>query len=250
MWSARVQAALRPCSTLPAQVQDPATAARSGCARSTAALTAAAAPAAAADRSRSSCASSGSCRCGPWISHRQACGCIASAAIAPSPLLSMTAWATALVMLQGVKWRMLPSAPYKVSPQQAGAFEFADLHSEDHDLRWALRSSPATARHLLSLKVMCKIPVKPSLHCLLSNVLVGNHRIFSFEKGMKGAREFIATTYDEFWGRYRRMDGGWHFYEIVREGWPCHLYFGAHSAAECCRPGPRRLACTCLCLSS
>ena len=55
-------------------------------------------------------------------------------------------------------------------------------------------------------------------------------RVLSVETGNKGARQFIATTYQEFWARYRRLESGRHYYEIVREGWPCHLYFGERQA--------------------
>jgi len=57
----------------------------------------------------------------------------------------------------------------------------------------------------------------------------GNCRIFSFEQGVKGTRQFMATTYDEFWARYRAVDLRRHHYEIIRELRPCNLYFGAAS---------------------
>lgn len=37
--------------------------------------------------------------------------------------------------MQGVKWRMQPSVPYKVFPQQAAAFECAESEGGGHDLR-------------------------------------------------------------------------------------------------------------------
>ena len=64
-------------------------------------------------------------------------------------------------------------------------------------------------------------------------------RVLSVETGSKGARQFIATTYQEFWMRYRRLESGRHYYEIVREGWPCHLYFG-----ESARRTSRRISST------
>ena len=52
-------------------------------------------------------------------------------------------------------------------------------------------------------------------------------RIFSVE-ALGGGRKFIATAYAEFWRRYSAMPPALrHHYEIVREGSPCHLYFGA-----------------------
>lgn len=60
------------------------------------------------------------------------------------------------------------------------------------------------------------------------NVQNVNRRILSVELGVKGARHFVATTYDEFWARYRSLDSAArHHYEIIREGQPCNLYFGA-----------------------
>ncbi len=57
-------------------------------------------------------------------------------------------------------------------------------------------------------------------------------RIFSSERGPEGKRCFIATTLEAFWKRYRDMlPQHRHCYEIIRHGYPCHLYFGA---AACC----------------
>lgn len=53
-------------------------------------------------------------------------------------------------------------------------------------------------------------------------------RIFSSERGPEGKRCFIATTLEGFWKRYRDMlPQHRHCYEIIRHGYPCHLYFGA-----------------------
>lgn len=52
--------------------------------------------------------------------------------------------------------------------------------------------------------------------------------VFSVEHGERGRRCFVATTRSEFWRRYREMlPAHRHWYEIIREGAPCHLYFGA-----------------------
>ena len=51
-------------------------------------------------------------------------------------------------------------------------------------------------------------------------------RFFSFEEHATGRRKFVASTYKEFWRRYRAC--AWderHAYELIREGRPCHLYF-------------------------
>ena len=52
-------------------------------------------------------------------------------------------------------------------------------------------------------------------------------RIFSVERGPEGKRSFIVTSYAKFWERYRDMlPQHRHYYEIIRERRPCHLYFG------------------------
>ncbi|KAI9084175.1 hypothetical protein K1719_033846 [Acacia pycnantha] len=41
-----------------------------------------------------------------------------------------------------------------------------------------------------------------------------------------GQRRFLASTYTEFWRRYKNMDSKLrHHYEVIKEGLPCHLYF-------------------------
>ena len=51
------------------------------------------------------------------------------------------------------------------------------------------------------------------------------------ESGPNGARRFIVSTYAEFWRRYEAVPPKQrHHYEIIREGAPCHLYFGATPA--------------------
>lgn len=47
------------------------------------------------------------------------------------------------------------------------------------------------------------------------------------ELGADGKRSFIVSTYAAFWARYQGMlPQHRHYYEIIRQGWPCHLYFG------------------------
>ncbi len=59
-----------------------------------------------------------------------------------------------------------------------------------------------------------------------------DHRIFSVERGADGKRSFIVSTYAAFWARYQGMlPQHRHYYEIIRQGWPCHLYFGMTSAS-------------------
>lgn len=66
-----------------------------------------------------------------------------------------------------------------------------------------------------------------ALVCAWSDRIVLLHRIFSSERGPEGKRSFIATTLEGFWKRYRDMlPQHRHCYEIIRQGYPCHLYFG------------------------
>ncbi|CAL8468734.1 g8274 [Coccomyxa elongata] len=77
------------------------------------------------------------------------------------------------------------SDPYQVFPLQDPAFQWADNHPHAPDVR-----------------------------------------IFSSERGPEGKRCFIATTLEAFWKRYRDMlPQHRHCYEIIRHGYPCHLYF-------------------------
>ncbi|XP_028799436.1 DNA-directed primase/polymerase protein isoform X3 [Neltuma alba] len=51
-------------------------------------------------------------------------------------------------------------------------------------------------------------------------------RIFSYQDHFSGQRRFLASTYTEFWRRYKNMDSKLrHHYEVIQEGLPCHLYF-------------------------
>lgn len=52
--------------------------------------------------------------------------------------------------------------------------------------------------------------------------------IFSVERERThGARGYVVTTQEELWRRYQDMlPAHRHWYEIIREGRPCHLYFG------------------------
>ncbi|KAJ1404411.1 DNA-directed primase/polymerase protein isoform X3, partial [Sesbania bispinosa] len=51
-------------------------------------------------------------------------------------------------------------------------------------------------------------------------------RVFSYQDHFNGQRRFLASTYTEFWRRYKNMDSKFrHHYEVIQEGLPCHLYF-------------------------
>lgn len=59
-------------------------------------------------------------------------------------------------------------------------------------------------------------------------------RIFSCETSTtSGARNYIvASSWERFWRYYSCIaDSQRHHYEIIREGSPCHLYFGALNLA-------------------
>lgn len=52
-------------------------------------------------------------------------------------------------------------------------------------------------------------------------------RVWSAERHISGGRYFLACPYREFWEYYRALPAAErHHYEIIREGQPCHLYFG------------------------
>jgi hypothetical protein len=62
--------------------------------------------------------------------------------------------------------------------------------------------------------------------------------VFSAERP-GGARTFIAATPAEFWRRACDVPPQHrHFYEIIRQGWPCHLYFGALRGRAAAGPLP------------
>ena len=53
------------------------------------------------------------------------------------------------------------------------------------------------------------------------------NRTFSAEHITSGKRSFLVSTYEGFWLRYRDMlPDHRHYYEIIQESYPCHLYFG------------------------
>lgn len=58
---------------------------------------------------------------------------------------------------------MLPSAPFRVSPQQATAFEFADAHADDYDLRWAMKYGRVAAWQHVDSKGLAKLPSRECL---------------------------------------------------------------------------------------
>ena len=102
-------------------------------------------------------------------------------------------------------------------PLQQPAFEWADSQVNASELRWD-RGSWCRAH----LSMQLPTPIRSVDAC----------RVFSVEKGPEGKRSFIVTTYAKFWERYRNMlPQHRHYYEIIRERRPCHLYFGERHVA-------------------
>ncbi|XVF12557.1 hypothetical protein REPUB_Repub08aG0129000 [Reevesia pubescens] len=53
-----------------------------------------------------------------------------------------------------------------------------------------------------------------------------NAHVFSYQDHYSGQRRYLASTYEEFWNRYKIMESKLrHHYEVIQEGLPCHLYF-------------------------
>lgn len=58
-------------------------------------------------------------------------------------------------------------------------------------------------------------------------------RVFSQELESNGSRKFLVSSYVEFWRRYKDIPQKFrHFYEIIRQGWPCHAYFDLEFSKE------------------
>ncbi|KAA3459886.1 DNA-directed primase/polymerase protein-like [Gossypium australe] len=48
----------------------------------------------------------------------------------------------------------------------------------------------------------------------------------SYQDHYSGQRRYLASTHEEFWKRYKIMESKLrHHYEVIQEGFPCHLYF-------------------------
>lgn len=61
-------------------------------------------------------------------------------------------------------------------------------------------------------------------------VYADTNRTFSVEHNTSGKRSFLVSTYEGFWLRYRDMlPDHRHYYEIIQESHPCHLYFGVQA---------------------
>ncbi|KAL3137732.1 hypothetical protein ABBQ38_004998 [Trebouxia sp. C0009 RCD-2024] len=64
--------------------------------------------------------------------------------------------------------------------------------------------------------------------------LAANLRTFSVEHDASGKRSFLVSSYDGFWHRYRDMlPDHRHYYEIIQDSYPCHLYFDLEFQKGC-----------------
>ena len=116
----------------------------------------------------------------------------------------------------------------QVFPLQEPAFRWADNHPYAPDVRWGILP------YCSMLTGSCSQP-----QCMTAAWPLC--RIFSSERGPDGKRCFIATTLEGFWTRYRDMlPQHRHCYEIIRHGYPCHLYFGTATCCALCTPMWRR----------
>ncbi len=103
-------------------------------------------------------------------------------------------------------------APFRTFPLQSAAFDYVDtqpmpLRSE---LRWK------TQRWNKGLE----LDLTPLPHPCA--------RVFAEELSSTGKRRYLVTTAPKMWTVYGKDcdPSARHHYEIIREGRPCHLYFG------------------------
>eukprot|EP00887_Chlorella_sp_A99_P007573 scaffold28.g7573.t1 len=110
-----------------------------------------------------------------------------------------------------------PPPVWQLFPTQQPAFEFADAHNVAADADGA---SPRGQRGQGER-------AQPEERQIAKREVVPTDlRVFSAETGPEGRRRFLVTRYAVLWARYVDMlPQHRHFYEIIREGWPCHLYF-------------------------
>jgi hypothetical protein len=108
--------------------------------------------------------------------------------------------------------------------------------------RAQVAQSPYITVHCMHCLLIC-IDCSSSAVLLLRRMHPSACRIFSAETGPDGRRCFMVTTYAKFWQRYSGMlPQHRHYYEIIRQGWPCHLYFGALLVTlSCTHAAARRL---------
>ena len=124
--------------------------------------------------------------------------------------------------LASVQQRLRSGAAHGVwqaFPTQQPAFEYADTHAPDGSLRVFSGG-----------RVLCSIALQ---HLRTLNAAA---RSRAEEHGPSGRRRFVVCSYSELWRRYAALPtGARHVYEIIRQGHPCHLYFGAWACVRAWR---------------
>lgn len=115
----------------------------------------------------------------------------------------------------------------QIFPLQEPAFKWADANGAK-DLRWALQMPHDEILQVAgSRSQVCVAPNETLRVAFCLQSCQGPRRIFSVERSADGKRSFLVSTYRAFWARYQGMlPQHRHYYEIIRQGWPCHLYFG------------------------
>ncbi|KAK9830391.1 hypothetical protein WJX72_011482 [[Myrmecia] bisecta] len=95
-----------------------------------------------------------------------------------------------------------------------------------HVVRW-IRNAKRRLRCPDELAIFQHVPLQEAAFQFLDDHEAAPQlRVFSVEHDVSGRRSFIVSTMDEFWKRYSGMlPQHRHYYEIIRQGWPCHLYF-------------------------
>ncbi len=68
--------------------------------------------------------------------------------------------------------------------------------------------------------------------------------MFAQECSTTGRRTFLVASPQAFWQHYMHScQHPRHFYEIIRQASPCHLYFDLEFMRACNRGGPRAACC-------
>ena len=97
------------------------------------------------------------------------------------------------------------------------------------------RLRAAVARYR-SEAVFREFPLQKDAFAYADSVAAGQAedvRVFARELDTTGKRRFFATTYEECWQRLTRTENNCqHFYEVIREGLPCYLYFDIEYSKE------------------
>jgi hypothetical protein len=145
--------------------------------------------------------------------------------------------------LVGLRHRVALSSvqsQHKVFPRQELAFAFVDIKVSKLLRPFALQHitslSVATTKHLIfSCVVWCMLlyaqASESNAHSSSSN---SNWRVLSQELNSKGIRQFVAWQWSAFEQWYllsrdyvpgNNKNSHQHYYEVIREGCPCRLYF-------------------------